>query len=686
MKPYPMPNIRTDAFTLEGGIHLNKSGLEARPGTLVECLNYEPYVAGGYQRAKGYERFDGSPRPSDGVWSSVACTFEDAHGLVEGDNLTCGAATFTFLAEVTGGMIVTEVVGTIPTNTAIQKSGVTKATSDASDTDLDYQATNLQDATWLNMAADQYRADIEAVPGEDDILGVWFYNDVVYAFRNAVGGATAKMYKSTSTGWTEVDLGYRLLFQTGTAAVSVGQTLTGASSGASCTVRRIEIRTGTWAGGTAAGIIVTDAITNGPFTTGENLQVGGVTKCVANGGSTAQTLQPDGRFEFVNGNFYGSTSTYRMYGCDGVNSAFEFDGTYFVPISTGASSDTPSFIEINSNHLFVSIGASAMHSETGEPHKWDAALTAGEIGFGDDINGFRRLPGQAFGVVQQNKISAILGTSSADWTVQTIAPDVGGEPYTIQSMGPALMVDDRGLIEVTAGQNYGNFDFSTVSRNSQTLFDRYRGKYVASCVARSKNQYRVFTNDGTILVMRVEPGKGREFGLLRYDDIPVCVCSEEGTDGQERIFFGTSSGMVYEAERGSSFDGDSYLSALVTWPAHAKSPTMHKTFRHAYIEVQSDLYSAIEAAPEFDYQSTDNDPSEDTEDTFLYSTAGAGGRWDSTFFDTFIWDGPYIDHIEMNMSGSGYAIAFVILCDSEIDLGHRIRAIKYTFTTRRQRR
>jgi hypothetical protein len=43
-------------------------------------------------------------------------------------------------------------------------------------------------------------------PRRGDVLGVWVYNGDVYAFRNKSGGATAGMYKSTSTGWTRLIL------------------------------------------------------------------------------------------------------------------------------------------------------------------------------------------------------------------------------------------------------------------------------------------------------------------------------------------------------------------------------------------------------------------------------------------------------------------------------------------------
>lgn len=44
--------------------------------------------------------------------------------------------------------------------------------------------------------------DTAIVPGEGPILGVWYYNGKVYAFRNAVGGATAEMHESVGSGWT----------------------------------------------------------------------------------------------------------------------------------------------------------------------------------------------------------------------------------------------------------------------------------------------------------------------------------------------------------------------------------------------------------------------------------------------------------------------------------------------------
>lgn len=44
--------------------------------------------------------------------------------------------------------------------------------------------------------------DTNAITGEGPIRGVHYYNGKVYAFRNAVGGATCVMWESTGSGWT----------------------------------------------------------------------------------------------------------------------------------------------------------------------------------------------------------------------------------------------------------------------------------------------------------------------------------------------------------------------------------------------------------------------------------------------------------------------------------------------------
>jgi len=126
-------------------------------------------------------------------------------------------------------------------------------------------------------AIEDQRAIITSVPGEGGINGVWVFNGDVYAFRNKSGGATAGMYKSTSTGWLEIDLGTALNFD---ATVTSGEpipgdlgtatTIKGVSSGAQGDLAAITYH-GNWDTG-AAGTMVLTSLT-GTFSDDEALQM-----------------------------------------------------------------------------------------------------------------------------------------------------------------------------------------------------------------------------------------------------------------------------------------------------------------------------------------------------------------------------------------------------------------------------
>lgn len=79
-------------------------------------------------------------------------------------------------------------------------------------------------------------------------------------------------------------VGRRLNFDAGSGAITVGQTVTGATSGATGIVRSIPDlgATGTFGGGNRAGSMFLDAVT-GTWQDNESIQVGGVTKATVNG-------------------------------------------------------------------------------------------------------------------------------------------------------------------------------------------------------------------------------------------------------------------------------------------------------------------------------------------------------------------------------------------------------------------
>ncbi len=58
--------------------------------------------------------------------------------------------------------------------------------------------------TWI-AAVEAARDNIDEVPGSGPIRGVWVYNGTTYAFRDDAGATKGVMFKSTSSGWTQVE-------------------------------------------------------------------------------------------------------------------------------------------------------------------------------------------------------------------------------------------------------------------------------------------------------------------------------------------------------------------------------------------------------------------------------------------------------------------------------------------------
>jgi hypothetical protein len=304
-------------------------------------------------------------------------------------------------------------------------------------------------------------------------------------------------------------------------------------------------------------------------------------------------------------NFTGSTDTRRIYGCDGVNRGFEFDGTTFVPIDTGMTADAPKHIAAHKNQLFFSFRGSVQHSAPGLPYEWSAIIGASEIALGDDVTGFMVQPGgaseAALAILTRNGIATLYGSGVVNWQLIPTDQEAGAIPYTIQRLGPTLMMDDRGLTSLQASQAYGNFQSATLSKLIHTWLRDKRTLAQASCVARDKNQYRLFFSDSSALYVTMDNGQVIGMMPMLLADEVTCIWSAEFNDGSEGIFFGSSDGQVYQMERGTSFDGDAIEAYIYLAFNHSKTPRQRKRYRQASFEVAGEGYAEFSFSYELGY-------------------------------------------------------------------------------------
>jgi hypothetical protein len=497
------------------------------------------------------------------------------------------------------------------------------------------------------------------------------------------------MWKSSAGGWQPVYLGFELTFTAAsTYQVKDGDTIVGNTSGATAVVARVVLQKGTFAGGTATGRYIIASQT-GTFQAGESVKVGtNLVVATLAGPAVAITLLPGGRYETLNHNFFGSTDTLRMYGCDGKNRGFEFDGTTFVPIVTGMTVDTPLHVFVHKKQLMFSFRASNQNSGIGLPYQWTAVTGASEIALGDDITGHALQSGDAAIIFSRNGTNQLLGSSVDDFILKPLSPKEGAINYSVQTLSYSYYFDDAGVRQIYPSQDFGNFNNQTVTQGVQPVIDALRSKVVASSVYRMRGQYRVYGSDGSGLIIGVKAtisAFGARFQQVigittfQYPVNVTCACSGEDDTGKDVVFFGDDQGYVYQGDRGSSFDGTDIEAYLILPFNNLKTPRLRKRFRKVVQEMSAVGYAAIRFQPIFSYGSTDIASHPFSQ----LATQGAGGYWDVSNWDQFYWDAPIVSTPEFDVNGTGVNLGLVYYSKSSIDLGHTLQGALIHYTPRR---
>jgi len=683
---YKMPPIQYDAIQMQGGVDQMTPLLNLKPGMPRDALNFEASILGGYTRIGGYERSDGQPLPSSknfnlifvNAFTNIPAVGDTVTGFTSGATgyvLTTGA-NYVVVCEVVGIFALAETIkdGALVVGTMVASTGVPSASLLAAYTAL---------------AADRQRTHIAAVPGSGPVRGVFIYSDVVYAFRDNAGGTASALYKQTSGGWSLVPFFNEVSFTAGTTLPADGATLT--QGGITATVKRVVTQSGAWAG-SAAGRFIVDTPSGGNFAAGAATLTGGTTVTLS-GAQTAITPTVGGKYEVIIGNFTGSPGTIRAYGCDGVNRCFEFDGTVYVPITTGTVPDTPTHIAVHKNFLFIAIGGSLLFSAPGLPYDWTAIDGAGIVAVGDLLTNLIELPGAqttaAMGVYTRSTTYILYGTGASTFNLVPLNTGCGGLSFTAQNMAHTYVTDDRGIIDMQETLNYGNFDINTVTYPVNNFIGRQRTKVTCATLNRQKSQYRLFYSDGYGLYVTNMHGQYAWMNIAS-SSMPVlfpnpvqCITNAKLSTGEEVVYFGSTNGFVYKLDSGSSFDGATIASYLLFGADQIGSPRTMKHYSHAQLEISGNSYMQLNFGYTLGYNAT----------TILQPTAVPYGSdfsmpfWDHFTWDHFTWDGSVNNpSTECDMTGTGENYALLLSSSSDAYYPFTINSAIVHYRTRRGKR
>lgn len=674
-----LPKVAYDLIKLGGGLDQVTPTLSLPSGFARRAANFECSLNGGYTRIQGYDRFDGRPRPSDARYTVLTCALTGT--VAVGDTITglSSAATGKVIARSGDEVVITRETGDFLLEEFIAVSLVNVGKIQAI---VGTVSDGLLDAQYKLLAANDYRADIGAVPGSGPVRGVCWYKGDVYAWRDNAAGTALALYKSSAAGWTAVPLGYELKFSAGTAEITEGVTVTGATSGATGVVSRVVLESGAWGDGDAAGRLILSA-TTGTFAAAENLTVAAANKAVCGAAATAITLLPGGRVEAVVANFGGGVERKRIYGVDGKNRAFEFDGAVYVPIATTMSPDVPTKAAVHKQHLFLAFGPSLQFSSLGDPYTWSPILGAGEIVMNDTITELSLLPGDqssgALAIYTRTDTSVLYGTSEADFALSTFNVGTGCMPWTAQNLDQVYVLNERGVMALGTTLNFGNFATATLTMNLRPYLQALRQLASASTLSREKGQYRVFFSDGNGLYLTTANGKYMGAMPVQYPDPVLCATEGQTDAGMETWFFGSDNGFVYEFDTGPSFDGADIPANISLVYNSVKSPRVLKRFRKASVELTGDSYATFQFGVDFGYRSQYIDQPVDSDHTNDLRSA----FWDSLTWDNFVFDGRDITPSEVEMTGTAENMALRLSSVSNLIEPFTLNSVILHYTPRR---
>ena len=669
-----------DYFAFQGGLNLMDSPMEVPPGSLLGALNIEPGVTGGYRRINGYEPVDGHPSPTDTDYAAieVSSSFLPAAGTSISESTSGATGVVAYVDTTNHYVVITNISGTFTGSGTTLTAGAFTSTSlssaylNGAPTDTLANEYYLQKFTYLMSAI----GPVGGSSSSGDVLGVIAHDTQVFAIRNNSGGTAADLWKATSSGWTKVDLGIKVYYDTGVYSSNMqpppeGTVLTGQTSGATMTIKRIVLQTGTW-GSDAAGYFIVSSITGTP-TAGETFNDG--SGAVLNYLShAAQTLPAGGTYEFRSHNFRASedpTTGYRLYAVNGVGNGFEYDhvSDTFVLIETGMGAlDKPTHLGIQGDYLFFGFaGGSLQNSGYQLPLVWNVVFGADSRSVGKDITFIKEDTNETMIIGTRKDIWQLAGNQVENFQLKRYATEVGAIARTTAIPGHMVFMEDRGFTTVEAAAQYGNFESRSLSNK---ILDIVRSlittdEPVGAVVIRKRNLYRIMFKSGTMLCLSVDAG-GRFTGwtecfVLHPPRCFSCSFFYDGTRNVERALFGSSNGYVYELDKGRSFAGQNvrWFARMSYW--HSRTPDYFKRYRRIQVDVAPEGQATVSMSVDFDYG---NRTGQTNQALDFY---GNGGYWDVSAWDQFTWDAPKYSQALMKVEGSGYNIGLFFAGDTNND-------------------
>ena len=653
-----MNPVLPDYFPFAFGLDEVSGKQNPLKGRLINCENFELVLGQeqGLRRIRGYERMDGRARASLARYF-IAAFNTGTSAIVAGNTVTTASGSGLVLrvqldsgawadGDAAGLLILTATSGDMQAGETISV-GTPRAV-------VDYYTEGGRDAagwpTDIVLAREHYRALIQQPTGEGEILGVAIYRGDVLCLRNATGGTTATLWKSSAGGWTSVRTGLRPGGRLDTVVANFSgdpkkRLLLGCDG---------QNRYWSWDGATftfAPAVYDSEATSSDNETPG----LGAKTFTVAEAsrdfpvGAELRAYSAANAAKYMVGNVTGYSGSNVTINVTSFAGAAASDWH----ICLNDNSDRPFIIAEHRGYLALGYpNGQLLTSDNGDPMTF--AATNETFALGDEIRDLVALRGGVLGVLCENSVSLLYGINSTaePFSLKPHSP-VGnprlGSAFAVA--GDAVFLADAGILTLSGSNNFGDFDAAGVATKARKSERRIVAGYRCATVSRADSQYRIYGADQQLLVMSFPGGainrKAVEFTRLAYEHQAVCVACES-VDGEEVMVFGTSDGWVMRDRVGTTFDGQDIgaVARLSYW--HCGMPQVQKEWSKLTIDVDPTLDPiTLRYSTDYDFAALD-----DTQPVnYEQEVRPVGARFDDVQWDQFYYDSADAGQVHASIDG-----------------------------------
>jgi hypothetical protein len=273
-------------------------------------------------------------------------------------------------------------------------------------------------------------------------------------------------------------------------------------------------------------------------------------------------------------------------------------------------------------------------------------------------------------ITSERETKGLFGATIDDWELKLVGEKTGGKVYTSKKMDTVYGLDALGITSVSRTDAFGSFMGATVSQLVQPLVNLYRERSTSASIVRSANQYRLYFDDGTGLIMYI-PTAGQEpsnraatrtkveFGQLSYPITVRQMYDTEGSNGLETHYFISDDGFVRQDQIGNNFDGAVIRSTVRLVYNQLNSPSMRKKYRRAILEMESQKPLSLKIIYDLTYGGDETKAGNED-----FDINAGGGLWDVDNWDEFFWDGQTVSTASVGLGGTGTNISMLIFNES----------------------